>query len=55
IDFDADSISSLVGTDDVIDGIKSGFVASDLTFTADSWRGSANDGEFEVSGTYFDA
>ncbi len=54
IDFDADSISSLVGTEGLINGMESGFTGSDLTFTADSWRGSANDGEFEVSGTFFE-
>jgi hypothetical protein len=53
-DFDADSLSSLVGTEGLINGMESGFTGSDLTFTADSWRGSANDGEFEVSGTFFE-
>ena len=54
IDFDADSITSLAGTDGLINGMASGFTGSDLTFTADSWRGSSNDGEFEFSGTYFE-
>ena len=53
LDFDADSITSLVGTTGSYEGISQGFFDSDLTFVANSWGGSSNAGEFEVYGTSF--
>ena len=54
VNFSADSIKSLQGIRGNIDGIDSGFESGDLTFQADFWNGSANNGEFTVSGTFFD-
>jgi hypothetical protein len=54
IDFDLDTIDGLLGVDTVIEGVNAGYVAGDLNFVADRWNGQSNDGEFEVSGTYFE-
>lgn len=53
IDFDADTITSLKGSDGTVFGIERGFAEGDLTFSADVWRGIPNDGEFYVTGTFF--
>lgn len=55
VDFDQDTIQGLQGMVGEIDGIEGGYQTSDLTFLADRWNGSSNDGEFTVSGTYFEA
>ncbi|MEL6108854.1 MAG: dockerin type I domain-containing protein, partial [Planctomycetota bacterium] len=55
VDFDADVIASLEGLSGQIDGIEQGFTSSDLTFSADLFAGNVNDGEFTVSGTFFEA
>ncbi|MEO1526149.1 MAG: PKD domain-containing protein, partial [Planctomycetota bacterium] len=54
VDFDSDTITSLAGASGRMDGISQGYLDGDLTFFADRWNGSANDGEFTVLGTYFD-
>lgn len=53
VDFSNDTIQSLQGPGGKINGIQQGFVNSDLTFTANQWKGVANPGEFTVAGTYF--
>ena len=54
VDFDADSITSLQGDIGTVGGIHKGFNDSDLTFRADQWAGSSNDGEFQITGTFFE-
>jgi len=53
VDFELDTITSLEGVARDAFGIAEGFAAGDLSFFADRWRGSFNDGEFTVEGTYF--
>lgn len=55
VDFDADTITSLRGPIGEVSGIASGFLAGDLAFTADRFANAANDGEFQVGGTFFTA
>jgi Ca2+-binding RTX toxin-like protein len=53
VDFDADTVTSLEGRSQVIDGIEAGFEGGDLEFAANRWTGEANAGEFTVSGSWF--
>ena len=53
VDFDADTITSLEGTDTSVNGILAGYDDGDLAYTADWWDGAANDGDFTVEGTWF--
>ena len=53
VDFSADTITSLEGTNGTIGGISSGYASGDLLFIADQFNGSADDGEFEITGTEF--
>ncbi len=53
VDFSNDQIADLEGVDSVIYDVKAGFVSGDLTFYADRWGNSNNDGEFKIEGTYF--
>ena len=53
VHFSADTISSLQGFDGQVSGIDRGFLSGDLTFSADSWKGSFNNGEFQIEGTSF--
>ena len=53
VNFDADTITSLEGISAVEHDIAKGFLAGDLTFTADWWNGQADDGEFTVDGAHF--
>lgn len=50
VDFSADTITSLEGSTGQIGGINQGFTSSGLIFVADSWNGSPNDGEFQITG-----
>lgn len=52
-DFSNDIITGLEGVDSLIHGVKAGFVLGDLTFFADKWGNSNNDGEFKIEGSYF--
>ncbi|MFC1759219.1 FG-GAP-like repeat-containing protein [Planctomycetota bacterium] len=54
VDFTADTITSLQGAVGQVNGIRQGFEVSDLVFQANAWAGGPNNGEFTVSGTYFD-
>jgi VCBS repeat-containing protein len=54
IDFDLDTIDAMLGIDTVIEGVDAGYIAGDLNFVADRWNGQPNDGEFEVTGTFFE-
>jgi Zn-dependent metalloprotease len=54
IDFDADTITSLIGQDSSINGIGLGYSNGDLAFQANRWAGLGNGGEFEVTGTFFE-
>jgi RHS repeat-associated protein len=51
VDFSADTVTDLVGQDSTSNGIAYGYASGDLTFEADKWNGSANDGEFYITGT----
>lgn len=53
VDFSADTVTSLEGTDSTIGGIAAGYDSGDLVYTANQWNGSANNGEFGVTGTSF--
>jgi len=53
VDYTNDVASSLEGFAGRLHGINLGFAESDLQFIADSYNGSANNGEFELTGTYF--
>ena len=53
LDFDADTVTSLRGIRTTIGGMEAGYTSGDLVFVANSWNGSFNRGEFEVSGTRF--
>ncbi|WP_269537119.1 glycoside hydrolase family 5 protein [Cerasicoccus fimbriatus] len=53
VDFSNDTITSLEGTDDKFQGMTRGFESGNLTFRADRWHGTSNDGEFTVSGSFF--
>ena len=53
VDFDADTIGDLKGNLGEVSGIASGYTDGDLTFSADTWNGRSNDGEFMVNGTWF--
>lgn len=53
VDFTNDTVSSLEGSSGTEYGIDYGYASGDLVYTADFWNGSANDGEFGVSGTTF--
>ncbi len=55
VNFFADTAKSLQGQNGIVKGIAKGFVGGDLEFFADRWNGVANDGEFEVTGTFFTA
>ena len=54
IDFTADTITSLEGTSGVVEGIDSGYDSGDIVFTANQWNGGFNDGEFGITGTFFE-
>ena len=54
INFGRDAISLLVGTNQVINDIPAGYTESDLSIRANEWNGNPNNGEFGVSGTYFE-
>lgn len=51
----AGTVQSLQGTLGEIGGIRSGYVAGDLTIVANQWAGLVNKGEFGISGTWFEA
>lgn len=53
VDFTNDTVNSLEGQAGTEYGIDYGYYSGDLVYTADWWNGSANDGEFSVSGTSF--
>ncbi|MFN9641650.1 MAG: putative Ig domain-containing protein, partial [Pirellula sp.] len=48
VNFDTDSIQSLVGKSGRLDSIAFGFVSSNLTFAANDWNGTADLGEFTI-------
>jgi len=51
----SDTVSALANTDTtLINGIKAGYVNGDLTFIPNFWDGGFNDGEFGVTGTFFE-
>ncbi|MCB0072510.1 MAG: hypothetical protein KDE20_13670, partial [Caldilineaceae bacterium] len=54
VDYDTGGVTSLEGQVVERHGISAGFSKGDLTFLGNYWGGSANDGEFKVTGTYFD-
>lgn len=55
VDFSGDTIESLAGVSGIFEGIQQGFQSGDLTFNANHWDGSFNDGEFTIGGTSFTA
>ena len=54
VNFDFDTIDSLLYATGTVSGIQQGFVASDLTFESNQFGGQPDLGEFLVSGTFFD-
>ncbi|MEM7782923.1 MAG: S8 family serine peptidase, partial [Planctomycetota bacterium] len=55
VDFDADTVSSLQGSDGITEGIATGYFDGDLEFVANQFNGMNDSGEFEVTGTQFSA
>ena len=55
IDTDANTATSLEGTDTVINGIRAGYAAGDLVVTPEQYAGDFNTGEFDLEGTYLTA
>ena len=53
IDFVADTVTDLKGQDFEDRGIQAGYLDGDLEFFADQFEGVANDGEFQITGTFF--
>lgn len=53
VDFTADTVTSLEGSNSTISGIQAGYISGDVVFTPNMWNGVANSGEFGVSGTFF--
>jgi hypothetical protein len=53
INFDTDTITSLVGQNTTYYGIAKGYASGNLVYTADIFGGVSNDGEFTVSGSSF--
>ena len=51
VNFESDSVSMLVGTDVIVNGISSGYSAGDSEIIPNIWAGTANAGEFGVVGT----
>ncbi|MTI38373.1 fibronectin type III domain-containing protein, partial [Fulvivirga lutimaris] len=54
VDFTNDAITDLKGQSGAVNGIAYGYLDGDLEFYADRWGGSNNNGEFTITGTYFD-
>jgi hypothetical protein len=53
VDYTNDIVTSLAGQNSNVNGIVSGYASGNLTFTANRWGGTANPGEFEISGSQF--
>ena len=53
VDYSADTIESAEGKSGVVNGIEYGYRSGDLVFYADQFAGSYNDGEFDITGSYF--
>jgi hypothetical protein len=53
LDFSADTVTSLMGTNSNINGIKSGYASGNIVITPNMWNGSFNAGEFGLTGTSF--
>ncbi|MGI9457954.1 MAG: hypothetical protein ACR2NU_15425, partial [Aeoliella sp.] len=54
VDYSADTVTDLVGTSDVDNGITKGYARGNLSFSVNRWDGKSNLGEFRVGGTFFD-
>ncbi|WP_459554670.1 cadherin repeat domain-containing protein [Lacunimicrobium album] len=52
LDFTADTVDLLKGTFSTIQGIASGYLDGDLTITPNNWNGTANTGEYHLTGTF---
>jgi hypothetical protein len=51
VDYTNDIVTSFAGQNSNVNEIVSGYASGNLTFTANRWGGTANPGEFEISGT----
>lgn len=51
VNYTADTVTSAAGQTGTRSGITFGYAAGDLTYTADQWNGSSNDGEFGITGS----
>jgi hypothetical protein len=51
LDFSADTVNMLIGINSVTNGIKTGYVSSDIVITPNMWNGAVNAGEFGLAGT----
>ncbi|WP_459554669.1 cadherin domain-containing protein [Lacunimicrobium album] len=52
LDFTADTVDLLRGTFSTIQGIASGYLDGDLSITPNNWNGTANTGEYHLTGTF---
>ncbi|WP_459554672.1 cadherin domain-containing protein [Lacunimicrobium album] len=52
LNFTSDTVTLLKGTSSTIQGIASGYLNSDLTITPNNWNGTANTGEYHLTGTF---
>ncbi len=53
VNFTTDTVTSLEGSNSVVNGINAGYASGDLVITANMWNGVANGGEFGASGSFF--
>ncbi|MFK7891059.1 MAG: hypothetical protein AB8B63_09630, partial [Granulosicoccus sp.] len=51
LNFDADTATLLLGANQIINGIDSGFNSGDMSITPNQWNGQFNRGEFGIGGT----
>lgn len=51
VDFGANTVTHLEGSNTSVEGINAGYVSGDLVIEAEMWGGSPNAGEFGVTGT----
>jgi hypothetical protein len=54
VDMTADTISTLMGVDEQVDGLQKGYRTGELWGYANRYAGSENPGEFTLAGTYFE-
>lgn len=53
VDFDADTATSLQQSNGIVHSIQSGYSSGDLGWSANTWAGTSNAGEFQPTGSNF--